>query len=360
MNHIIKISASLALTAGMMFTTNTFPYNPANKVLLDIDGKQMTYVTQQDTVGEFLQERGVTLKAEDRISVPVSSKIEKNEQVEIELAVPVSITADGQVLKVNTLAKDVHSLLTSLGITVDPSDRMNAALTDHVTPDMAITIQRVVTKEETKSVPVAFTTVRENSASLLKGKEKTETKGSDGERQITTQSLFVDGVLESSKVVSDIVAKAPVNEVILVGTKAPVVKKAVPKAVTVKASETTAAKSTTTSSSTSSVSSSTSQNWKSFTLTFYTNLPSENGGYTITATGKSLSYGMVASNYYSLGKKIYLNGYGTMTVEDRGGSNFNSSSRLDVFIPRKSGESNTAYLSRVNSMGIQTVKGYVK
>lgn len=96
-----------------------------------------------------------------------------------------------------------------------------------------------------------------------------------------------------------------------------------------------------------------------FYLTFYTDLPEENGGWTVTATGDKLVYGVVANNVFPLYTKIYLEGYGTMTVKDRGGSSFYTRSRLDVFIPRRSGESNSAYLSRVNNMGRQTVKGRV-
>ena len=99
----------------------------------------------------------------------------------------------------------------------------------------------------------------------------------------------------------------------------------------------------------------------SFKLSFYTCLPSENGGYSVTAKGESLIglKNTVASNYYPLGTKIYLEGFGTMRVADRGGSNFNSSTRLDVLIQRKEGESNTAYLQRVNNMGVPTVEGYI-
>lgn len=97
-----------------------------------------------------------------------------------------------------------------------------------------------------------------------------------------------------------------------------------------------------------------------FTLTFYTNLPSENGGYTITAWGEELKYGMVASNVYKKGTIIYLEGYGDFIVADKGGSNFNKNNRLDVFIPRKQGESDSDYYKRVNNLGVVKTKGYIK
>lgn len=99
-----------------------------------------------------------------------------------------------------------------------------------------------------------------------------------------------------------------------------------------------------------------------FTLTFYTSLPRENGGYTEMANGDPIATAknVVASNYYKLGTKIHLEGYGDRTVSDRGGSSFDSSTRLDVLIPRNSGESDNHYYDRVNAMGRKTVKGYIK
>lgn len=99
----------------------------------------------------------------------------------------------------------------------------------------------------------------------------------------------------------------------------------------------------------------------SFKLSFYTTLPEHNGGYTKTASGENIVglKNVVASNYYPLGTKIYLKGFGTVRVADRGGPDFNSSVRLDVLIQRKSGESNKAYAARVWDMGRQTVSGYI-
>lgn len=96
-----------------------------------------------------------------------------------------------------------------------------------------------------------------------------------------------------------------------------------------------------------------------FKLSFYTDLAIDNGGWTITASGKELKYGMVASNVYPIGTKIYLEGYGEMVVEDRGGKHFNNHDRLDVFIPRNSGESDKTYRNRVMKLGRTEVNGII-
>ncbi len=97
-----------------------------------------------------------------------------------------------------------------------------------------------------------------------------------------------------------------------------------------------------------------------WTFSFYTSLPAHNGGYTKTALGTSLRYGVLASNYWALRSKVVLPGWGDFTVEDRGGSSFDSKYRMDMLIPRKAGETDYQYSSRVWGMGLQKISGYIK
>ena len=97
-----------------------------------------------------------------------------------------------------------------------------------------------------------------------------------------------------------------------------------------------------------------------WTFSFYTSLPEHNGGYTTTALGTPLRYGVLASNYWALRSQVVLPGWGDFTVEDRGGSNFDSKYRMDMLIPRKAGETDYQYSSRIWSMGLQKISGYIK
>lgn len=94
------------------------------------------------------------------------------------------------------------------------------------------------------------------------------------------------------------------------------------------------------------------------TMTFYGDFAHENGGYAgIDAQGKKLVAGTVASNVYSFGTTFSLNGQ-VFSVSDRGGSNFNSYNRLDVFVPRNKGESDAAYANRISHYGVKKVVMY--
>ena len=93
-----------------------------------------------------------------------------------------------------------------------------------------------------------------------------------------------------------------------------------------------------------------------FTLTFYTTV--ECGG-NIDCMGRKLTFMCVASNVYKNGTMIELGQFGTLEVRDKGGSNFSSPFRLDVFLPRLQGESDYQYQKRARDLGRVKVKGRV-
>ena len=95
-----------------------------------------------------------------------------------------------------------------------------------------------------------------------------------------------------------------------------------------------------------------------FKCTYYTSLPSENGGYTVTCEGKPLEGNIVANNTLPLGTKILLNDT-VYTVSDRGSSRFDNINRLDVLVERNPGESDEEYLKRVNNLGVEYIEGYI-
>ena len=98
-----------------------------------------------------------------------------------------------------------------------------------------------------------------------------------------------------------------------------------------------------------------------FKLTYYSSDPSENipDMASVTCEGKKLEEGICASNVYPLGTRIVFNDGTELVVKDRGGKDFNSYNRIDVFIEREPGEDNITYLKRVNNLGIKHKTGYV-
>lgn len=81
-----------------------------------------------------------------------------------------------------------------------------------------LSVEKVVRVSEVQ--PVAYETVKVESADLYIGTQKVQTKGVQGSARITTEKTYRDGELVSSAQVSSEVIKQPVTRVVKVGTKA--------------------------------------------------------------------------------------------------------------------------------------------
>ena len=72
---------------------------------------------------------------------------------------------------------------------------------------------------ETEIRPIAFETVYQNSSSYYEGVTKTKTDGKNGEKQITYSVTYSGNTETERKLTEEKTVTAPVNKVVLVGTK---------------------------------------------------------------------------------------------------------------------------------------------
>lgn len=113
---------------------------------------------------------------------------------------------------------DVKSVLAAGGITLEPDDVVSPSLTTKVTESTVVTIERAGAHVETSEDPIAFNTVRKETADLPKGTEKVETEGEEGVMETTSLVTRAGDTVISSNVFTSYVKKAPVDRVVLVGT----------------------------------------------------------------------------------------------------------------------------------------------
>ena len=85
------------------------------------------------------------------------------------------------------------------------------------TAQKKVRVKLMKTRQRKEKVP--FETVKKNNAYLYKGTTKTSQKGQKGEVLVTELLTYIDGKLSYTSTVSRVQTKAPVNEIILVGTK---------------------------------------------------------------------------------------------------------------------------------------------
>ncbi|WP_051510462.1 resuscitation-promoting factor [Intrasporangium oryzae] len=192
----------------------------ARTLTVTIDGKVRQIRTTETTVDGALLALGLRGDG-DRISVSRSQTIGR-QGLSLSIVTPKSVTvvADGKTTTKTLTAATVGEALTQLRVQVGASDKVSPAATAPLTAGTRIVVQRVATKDAKVTRAIPFPTVRTETSTLYKGQTKIKTAGVAGVRAVTVRTTVVDGKVVSTTDVASTVTKAPVTQVVLVGTKA--------------------------------------------------------------------------------------------------------------------------------------------
>lgn len=295
-------------------------FKTANKIKLTIDGEEQTYYTTTDTVGQFFKEEGISFSEYDEVSHNEHQLIKQGLNIIINKAFEVVIDDGGQKSKVWTTGGTVEEILEKENITYGELDRISPSLNENITNKNAkIKVVNVQLKTETVEDKLAFETEEKKDSSLERGTTRTITEGEEGLVEKTYEVVFENGKEVERKLIEEKVKKESKNRVVAVGTKEP------------KLTQVASAKS--------SHSSKTPSGGKEFVMqaTAYTANCGGCSGY--TATGINLSANpnakviAVDPNVIPLGTRVWVEGYGTAIAGDTGGSI--RGNRIDAHVPTK-------------------------
>ena len=303
-------------------------WTPAVEVSLTIDGETTSNWTLSETVGEFLKEEGIQLRAEDKISESMDEAIEEDMNITIEKAFPIALKVGNEKREIWSTSTTVADFLKSEKVSLNKLDQVSPALSNRLTKESAVTVTRVEKVTDVVEEPISYETIKRTDPSLEKGKEKIITEGQEGLISKTYELTRENGKTISKELVSEKTVQEKVDQVVAIGTKEK--------------------KATVTKVSSPSTSSSSAEEYH-VTATAYTS--GCNGCTGKTATGINLRANpnakviAVDPSFIPLGTKVYVEGYGYATAADTGGAV--SGKKIDVFVPSTA----DAY-----SWGVKTVK----
>lgn len=202
--------------------------NQAKEVKVSLDGSEKTVNTTAQDVEGLVTELGVA--SASSVSVPKDAQLSvAGSFVSISTPKSVSIVADGKVHAATTTAATVGQVLEDAGLTLGANDRSSQPANAHVVNNMVVKVSRVdvgQTAVTTEDVPFKTETVE--SAELLKGEKEVTQAGAAGKLEKTFKLVLVDGREASRTLVTESVTAQPVTEKITVGTKAKPVAQAAP------------------------------------------------------------------------------------------------------------------------------------
>jgi len=208
-------------TSNSLADGQTITVLQPHQLTVTLNGKKTTLWTMSSTVGQALQEAGISAN----LALSVNRSLTLGRQplsIVGETPKTITLVAGGKSRSVDTAADTVNDLLVQLGITLNHNDQLTPSASTAVTEGMTVTVKRVTTKTEVVGASVAFTTVKTNDSSLAKGTTKVTTKGKDGVAAQTWTLTLVDGSQTGKSLTSQTVTTAPVAEQEKVGTKASV------------------------------------------------------------------------------------------------------------------------------------------
>lgn len=310
---IILLVSVLAVTSGVTIAKAVEVQKMA--VTLNNDGKIVSVTTMKKTVGALLSEYGIVIQTGDELKPSAEEKLKDGESIEIIRAIPISILADQKRNTVFLVRGTVKDALDKAGIRVLDEDIVNPGLDEKLTTGMNIQIIRTEVKTIVEKTPIPFKVILKKDNQILAGQEKVTQNGALGERQRSIQVKIQEDVEISREVISEVVTKMPVNQVIVRGTRSIQV---VSRSVGTRQQHTIvppAPKSTVAPVTSGKMGNTEYKEVRVMAATAYT--------YTgnTTATGQTTARGIIAvdPSVIPLGTRLYVEGYGYGIAQDTGG-----------------------------------------
>jgi len=201
--------------------------------VLDIKAKRVTLVlvdafadseitqkftTRQDTVSEFLAENNIETGEFDKISMLPDDELYDGARIIIRKSRKFTLSIDGNVEIITTTKKTVREAFEEAGVTVTLTDRVEPSLDEPITEDMHVNVFRVLEEQITVDKEIPFSSKEVSDKSLKKGKTQIKTKGQNGLKRVTYNVTTENGIEVKRELVSEVIVKNPVAQVVAVGT----------------------------------------------------------------------------------------------------------------------------------------------
>lgn len=191
----------------------------ARPLNITVDGQKRTYWTTETSVDKALAVLGV--RADGATMSASRSQTIDRAGLTFWLSTPkkVTLVADGRTSKLTTAAPTVSALLTQQGIAVKPLDKLNKVPSTAVTDGLTVKLIRVTQKRVTKAETVKYATKSVKTSKLYKGETKVVTKGVSGKRKAVYDLTLENGKVKKRELVSATTTTKPKTQVVQVGTK---------------------------------------------------------------------------------------------------------------------------------------------
>ncbi len=266
-------------------------------------------LTFKNTVGEALEEQGITLGEYDKASYASDEELSDDMTIEVYRAIAVEVTAGGKTQTVHTTKRVIKDILADAGFKCTEEDEVTPKQNKIAKADTKILLVKRTSETITVTEDTPFAVTEKPNASLSRGIRKVIKKGTNGKSERTYKISYADGVEVEREIIKEKVLTESVGEVVEVGTKKTRID-----------DYTIAYDGTITTSRSGTLSYSRVLNCSA---TAYDAVScGKQPGYARTATGAIAQRGVIAVDprVIPLGTRVYVEGYGYAIAADTGGA----------------------------------------
>jgi len=210
----ISVSPTAAIEDG-----DSIDISYAKPVTLAIDGTVTKHTVFDRTVGEALDEFGVTPAAGAYVSDKRSAELSrKGSQIVISTEKSLTVVADGKSSTVTTKAPTVAKVLEAAHVTLDKDDEVKPGKASFVKPAQKLNVVRIKKVTKTEEVSVKFPVEVRKDPKAFQGEVSVIKAGKKGKSREKVTLVMADGKLRDRIVLTSDVLVAPVGQIESHGT----------------------------------------------------------------------------------------------------------------------------------------------
>ena len=184
--------------------------------IVTVNGEEIE--AEGDTVADALRAAGIEADGNDSITPEITSELYSGMEISYKEGFAVKMQNGSFIADTSTFALTVGEFLEEREITLGESDTLTPIADTAIYDGIEITVNRVYTLTETENEYIPYETEYETSIECIRGKTKVKTEGEEGVEEVTYTCVYENGVLVSKEEIGRTVVKEPVNEVILKGS----------------------------------------------------------------------------------------------------------------------------------------------
>jgi uncharacterized protein YabE (DUF348 family) len=193
----------------------------AKEIQLLLNGTTRTIYVIGQTVHDVLEQINVRAGADAYLRPSRDARISDGSVIEYRAAVSITLKVDGRSTDTITNAVDVGYLLDSLGVVLGKDDEVRPALRSPLRNGDEVRVIRVRYREVTANRSVPFGTKTRYSDRLIRGQREVQRAGRPGLVRVDYRVRKEDGKETDRTVLRRKQVRAPVSQVVVVGTRNP-------------------------------------------------------------------------------------------------------------------------------------------